>query len=333
MTAGENMGVKFQDYYETLGVPRGATEQEIKKAYRRLAQKYHPDVNKDPAAEAKFKRINEAYEVLGDAEKRKKYDTLGSNWRAGQDFTPPPDWKNVRFDFRGAPDMGDESGFEEFGGFSDFFSELFGGRFGQAVRSGSGARNARWAAERGQDHEAAITISLEDAYHGAHKTISLQAAEMDERGRARHKTRTYEVRIPPGAAEGTRIRLSGQGSAGPGGGAPGDLYLHVHVAPHPVYKVNGHDIEMPLPLTPWEAALGAKVTVSTLAGTVSLNIPPRTQSGQHLRLRGKGLPGKGREPGGDLILETRIAVPERLSARERELFEALAHESSFKPRR
>ncbi len=331
MRAGENMGVKFQDYYGILGVPRGASEQDIKKAYRRLAQKYHPDVNKDPAAETRFKQINEAYEVLGDADKRKKYDTLGSNWRAGQDFTPPPGWEGVHFDFRGAPGAGRESAFEGFGGFSDFFEEVFGTGFGRAARGRGGARDAGWA-ERGQDHEAAITISLEDAYHGAHKTISLEAAEMDERGRARRKAKTYEVRIPPGASEGTRIRLSGQGGSGPGGGESGDLYLRVHIAPHAVYKINGHDIEMPLPLTPWEAALGAKVTVPTLAGTVSLNIPPRTQSGQHLRLRGKGLPHGDRQGHGDLILETRIMVPERLTARERELFETLAHESSFKPR-
>ncbi len=328
------MPVKFQDYYETLGVARTASADEIKKAYRKLAQKFHPDVNKNPGAEERFKQINEAYEVLGDPDKRKKYDSLGSNWRAGQEFTPPPGWENVHFEFRGAPGAGQQFDFGDLGGFSDFFSQLFGGGFpgGRPGRGRGGGRGDAWAAP-GQDEEAGIEISLEDAYHGAKKSIRLETAAMDERGRVRPQTRTYDVRIPAGTTEGSRIRLAGQGGPGSGGGPSGDLYLNVHITPHPLCKVSGHDLEMDLPITPWEAALGSKVTVPTLSGTVAITIPPRTQSGQHLRLRGKGLPRGGSRGFGDLIAVARIVVPEKLTAKERELFEELARQSSFKPRR
>lgn len=324
------MPVKFKDYYETLGVSRTAGADEIRKAYRKLAQRFHPDVNKDPSAEARFKEINEAYEVLGDADKRKKYDSLGANWRGGQDFTPPPGWENVHFEFHGAPGAGFD--FENLGGgFSDFFEMLFGGGgFGPGA-SARGGRGMSWA-EDGQDQETEITISLEDAYHGAQKQIALESRQADEQGRVRRRVRNYDVRIPAGTTDGARIRLAGQGTPGRGGGEAGDLYLRVHVAPHPVFRVDEHDLHVDLPLAPWEAALGAKVNVPTMAGTASLSIPPRTQSGQHLRLRGKGLPRReGRGPG-DLLVTVRIVVPEKLSARERELFEQLARESNFKPR-
>lgn len=329
------MGVKFQDYYETLGVPRTATDAEIKKAYRRLAQKYHPDVSKDPSAEAKFKQINEAHEVLKDSEKRKRYDALGANWRAGQEFTPPPGWENVHFHFNqgGAGQQGFD--FQDLGGgFSDFFEAFFGGSPGGG-RPGSSRRGranaAQWSAP-GEDHEAGITISLEDAFHGARKSIALETAEPDGRGAARRNVKRYDVRIPPGTAEGSRIRLAGQGAPGQGGGKAGDLFLRVHLAPHPVFTVQGHDLHMALKLAPWEAALGAKVQVPTLAGRIALTIPPRTQSGQHLRLRGKGLPLGGSRGQGDLIVIVHIVVPEQLTAKERELFEELARTSKFNPR-
>ena len=323
------MGVKFQDYYETLGVSRSASADEIKKAYRKLAQKLHPDVNKDPSAESRFKQVNEAYEVLGDPDKRKKYDALGTNWRAGQDFQPPPGYENIHFDFGGAPGQGGAFSFEDLGGFSDFFGTLFGSQFGQA-RSGRSRGRDSMRAMRGQDQEAELTITVEEAYHGARKTIALQVPEMTPYGEANYQTHKYDVKIPAGATEGSRIRLSGQGSAGRGGGEAGDLYLTIHMSPHPIYTVKDHDLEMDLPITPWEAALGAKVNVRTLAGTMSLTIPARTQSGQKLRLRGKGLP-KGKTAG-DLLATIRIVVPDRLTSKERELFEQLAHESTFRPR-
>jgi curved DNA-binding protein len=327
------MGVKFQDYYETLGVARGASADEIKKAYRKLAQKYHPDVNKDPTAESRFKQINEAYEVLGDPDKRKRYDDLGSKWQAGQEFRPPPGWENAHFGFHGDPNAAGFDFNDLGGGFSDFFETLFGAGFdrGRSPRARGASRQSAWA-EQGPDHEAAITISLDEAYHGAHKTIALDAAEADDSGRSRRRLKKYDVRIPPGTAGGSRIRLAGQGGSGAGGGSPGDLYLDVHVATEPGITLKDHDIEMDLPITPWEAALGAKVNVTTPAGTAAIAIPPRTQSGQHLRLRGKGLP-KREHGAGDLILVAQIVVPEKLSAKERELFEELARQSGFRPKR
>ena len=323
--------MKFQDYYETLGVSRSASQDEIKKTFRRLAQKYHPDVNKDPGAEAKFKEINEAYEVLGDPEKRKRYDALGANWKAGQDFTPPPGWENIHFNFRTAgADQGFD--FESFGGFSDFFETLFGQGLGSRFRSANAHEDYAGFSINGEDQEAAITISLEEAYHGATKTIALETQTADRRGIRHRGLKQYEVRIPPGTTEGSRIRLAGQGAPGRGGGAAGDLYLRVHIAPHPHFTVHGHNLHTTVNIAPWEAALGAKVHIPTLDGKIALNIPPGTQSGQQLRVRGKGLPlGRG-EGHGDLLVSVRITVPERLSARERQLFEELARISSFNPR-
>jgi curved DNA-binding protein len=324
------MAVTFQDYYETLGVGRNATQDEIRRAYRKAARKYHPDVNKAKDAEEKFKQANEAYEVLKDPEKRKLYDQLGADWKAGQEFRPPPGWENVHFEFRGSP--GAEN-FDLGGGFSDFFEMLFGGR-GGGRRAGGGAtsgRQASWSMP-GQDLEAAITIRLEDSYHGAAKTITLQGHEVDDRGKVQPVTRTYEVRIPAGVTDGSRIRLAGKGSPGIGGGPPGDLYLKIHLEPHPRFRVNGHDLQAEVPVTPWEAALGSTVEVPIMEGTAHLKIPPGTQSGQKLRLRGKGLPMRdGRR--GDLFAVVKIVVPKTLSDRERELFTEMAGVSSFNPRR
>jgi curved DNA-binding protein len=324
------MTVRFQDYYETLGVGRNATQDEIRRAYRKAARKYHPDVNKAKDAEEKFKQANEAYEVLKDPEKRKLYDQLGANWKAGQEFRPPPGWENVHFEFRGSPGA---EGFDLGGGFSDFFEMLFGGRGGGRRADGGATRGrpASWTMA-GQDHEAEITIRLEDSYRGATKTITLQGHEVDDQGRVQPVTRTYEVRIPAGVTDGSRIRLAGKGGPGIGGGPPGDLYLKIRLEPHPRFRVEGHDLQMEIPVTPWEATLGSKVEVQIMEGTANLKIPPGTQSGQKLRLRGKGLPMRdgGR---GDLFAVVKIVVPKTLSSRERELFTEMARVSSFNPRR
>ena len=320
------MSVKFQDYYEILGVGRNASEDEIKRAYRKLARKYHPDVNKDKGAEEKFKQINEAHEVLKDPEKRKLYDQLGSNWQAGQDFKPPPDWENVHFEFRGGPGAG---AFDFGGGFSDFFEMLFGGRIGGGGRAS--ARQGSWVMP-GQDHEAEIEIDLESAYHGTTRTLTLQGHEIDAQGQVRPTVKNIQVKIPAGVTDGTRIRLAGKGGEGMGDGPPGDLYLRMHIEPHPRFTIDGHNLQVEIPLAPWEAALGATVQVETMDGTVKLKVPPASQSGQKLRLRGKGLPRKGGERG-DLIAQLKIVVPKNLTTREKELFAEMAKVSRFSPRK
>ncbi|UCG19723.1 MAG: J domain-containing protein [Deltaproteobacteria bacterium] len=319
------MSVKFQDYYEILGANRNASEDEIKRAYRKLARKYHPDVNKDKGAEDKFKQINEAHEVLKDPEKRKLYDQLGPDWQAGQDFKPPPGWENVHFEFGGP---GAEA-FDFGGGFSDFFEMLFGGRMGGGGRAS--ARQGSWVL-RGQDHEAEIEIDLESAYHGVTRTLTLQGHEIDPQGQVHPKVQNIQVKIPPGVTDGTRIRLAGKGGEGMGGGPPGDLYLKVHIEPHPRFTLDGHNLQVEVPIAPWEAALGATVQVVTMDGAVNLKIPPGSQSGQKLRLRGKGFPKKGGERG-DLIARLKIVVPKNLTAREKELFAEMAKVSSFKARK
>ena len=328
------MAVKFKDYYETLGVARTASDEEIRKAYRKLARKLHPDVNKDPQAETRFKEVGEAYEVLSDAGKRKKYDQLGANWQAGQDFTPPPGWENMQYEFRTGPRGGAEFDLSDLGagGFSDFFESLFGGGF----RQGRGAGRRRTAEPEwdmpGQDQEAETAISLEDAYHGAKRSFSLQAAEPDPSGRLRRRTKTYSVTIPPGTAEGARIRLAGQGAASVPGGQAGDLFLRVHIEPHPFFRLKDHDLEVDLLLTPWEAALGAHVSVRTMDGKADLKLPAGTQSGQRLRLRGKGLPHHGGSERGDLYAIVKIMVPKDLTSREKDLFQELGRVSRFAPR-
>lgn len=337
------MGVKFQDYYATLGVSREASQEEITKAYRKLARKFHPDVSKEPGAEEKFKEISEAYEVLKDPEKRKRYDTLGSQWHAGQEFTPPPGW-NVHFDFGGGPSGGFQGAdFESaFGdsGFSDFFDLLFG-RMGFGGGSGfegfaggpraAGGRRARSRAapRQGASMESEIEVSLEEAMRGATRSIRLEAQEPSG---AAVESRNYDVKIPPGVKDGSVIRLGGQGGAGSGGGASGDLLLRVRFAPHPLFHAEGYDLVATLALAPWEAALGAKVPLATLDGSsVTLTIPPGTQSGQKLRLRDRGLP-KGGGKRGDLFAQVKIVVPKSMSDEERELFEKLSRVSKFDPR-
>ena len=314
--------MKFRDYYEVMGLARDASQEAIKRAYRRLARKYHPDVSKEPDAEAKFKELQEAYEVLKDPEKRAAYNQLGENWRAGQDFRPPPDW-GTGFEFsRGA---GRRARTEEAPEFSDFFSELFGARspFGRATAGG----RQRYAAA-GQDHMARVEIDLEDAYRGGSRMIDLRTPELTEDGQLRTKTRTLRVTIPAGVTEGQQIRLAGQGSPGIGGGPAGDLYLEIHIRPHPLYTLEGRDVTLDLPVAPWEAALGEHVSVPTLGGPVDMKLPAAARAGQKLRLRGRGLPGP---TPGDQYVSLRIVLPPD-SAHARELFERMKRELPFDPR-
>ncbi len=330
--------MKYLDYYAVLGIARTATAEEIKKAYRKLARQYHPDVNKTAGAEARFKEINEANEVLSDPEKRKRYDALGANWKAGQRFTPPPGWGGFRSASSGPSGVHFEFGEEAGGDFSDFFSALFGdlagaGRAGRGRRSPpfggfgafGGAANAETFQPRGQDFEATLTISLADLASREPQVITLQVPVAQPNGTVTHEAKTFHVRIPAGATAGSRIRLSGQGAAG------GNLYLNLQVAPHPDFQLQGHDLSQGLALAPWEAVLGAKVGIPTLEGPATLTIRPGTQSGARLRLKGKGLPNKAGSRG-DMVVTIRIVVPDRPSAKEKALFERLAGESSFQPR-
>ncbi len=312
--------MKFKDYYEVLGVSRDASQDEIKRAYRKLARKYHPDVSDDPDAEARFKALGEAYEVLKDPEKRAAYDQFGQNWKHGQDFTPPPGW-DAGFEFSGGGFTGADA--EQF---SDFFETLFGGGFGRAA--GGGRRRHTWA-QKGEDHHAKILIDLEDAYHGAEKAISLKVPELDETGHVVTRTRTLNVKIPKGITRGKRIRLRGQGAPGIGGGEAGDLYLEVDFRPHPFYRIEGKDLYLDLPITPWEAALGATVKVPTPGGIVDLKIPAGSQTGRKLRLKGRGLPGN---PPGDEYVVLKIETPVPQTEEQRKLYERMAEAMPFNPR-
>jgi curved DNA-binding protein len=327
--------VQFRDYYSVLGVTKGASQDEIQKAYRKLARKYHPDVNKDQNAEDKFKELNEAYEVLKDPESRRRYDQVGQGFAHGQDFRPPPGWQGVEFNF----DRMGGTGGGGFGGtgFSDFFDVIFGGRAGGGPGRGRPHRNTQFWDEQpvgptpGKTHEAELVITLEEAFHCASRSISLERKEIGADGGQRTTSRTYQVKIPPGTTEGMKIRLKGEGGKGIGGGPQGDLMLKVKFAPHPHFKVDGHNVIKVLPITPWEAALGTKLEVPTLDGQVVLKIPALSASGTQLRLKGKGLPRKDRSHG-DLKVELKIVLPSELSPEEKELFEALAEKSEFNPR-
>jgi curved DNA-binding protein len=326
------MAVQFKDYYETLGVKRGASDTEIKKAFRKLAREHHPDVAKDKKkAEERFKEINEAYEVLGDPAKRKKYNELGADWKAGAEFRPPPGWEAFGGGrgFRGRGPSGEAFEFNLGGtGFSDFFEQVFGqmGRGGRGGFRAGRAFDAEEFAERGSDIEGDILVSLSEATHGSVRAVNVR------RGSGRSmKTETYQVKIPPGVSEGQRLRLAGRGEAGSGGGKSGDLYLRVRFARHPDFEVDGHNLIYEAELAPWEAVLGANLSVPTLDGRVNIKIPPGTQNGQKLRVRGRGLPQRGGEPG-DLIVVARVEVPARVTETERKLWEQLARESRFNPR-
>ena len=332
--AGASPSVDYKDYYQTLGVSRDASKEEIQKAYRKLARKYHPDVSKEPDAEARFKALSEAYEVLKDPGKRKKYDQFGSAWKqARQTGQPPPGWEGVQFDFG---DLGQGGGFRFEGagpgfggsGFSDFFEMLFGegGRGGRGGfrTAGGGRPGARSGERRGADQEAPITLTLEEAARGGRRELSLSDPATGE-------TKTLSVSIPPGVKPGGRIRLAGQGGSGSGGGAAGDLFLRVDLAPHARLRLEGQDLHTTVPIAPWEAALGGRATVPTLNGDLTIRVPPGTSSGRRIRLRGKGFPRRKGEPG-DLYAELRIVVPEELSERARELWEELRESSDFDPR-
>jgi curved DNA-binding protein len=311
----------YKDYYKIMGVARDAKQDEIKRAYRRLARKYHPDVSKEAQAEDKFKEVQEAYEVLKDTEKRAAYDQLGSQWRQGQQFTPPPDW-GKNFEFSGSV------GGREDAGFSDFFSSLFGAGGGGGFRDPRGGARGGFSAA-GEDHVAKIQIDLEDAFRGGVKTIELKTPQIDEQGRVGLKPRTLKVTIPAGVAEGKRIRLAGQGSAGMGGGPAGDLYLEITFRPHRLFKADGRDITLTLPIAPWEAALGATVQTPTLAGPVELRIPAGAKAGQRMRLKGRGLPGT---PPGDQYVELKIVAPPADTPEARALYEQMQRELAFDPR-
>jgi curved DNA-binding protein len=349
------MPVRYKDYYEILGVPRAASEAEIKKAFRKLARQYHPDVAKNKKqAEEKFKEVNEAYEVLGDPAKRKKYDELGPNWSAGSEFRPPPGWESYTRSggFPGRGPRGEEFEFHFGGtGFSDFFEQLFGSRGGRAgggFGRQPGAYEEELGAERGRDIEGDILVALEEALRGSVRSVSVRhgipCGNCGGTGqRAGHlcntcggtgqvaRTDTYQVKIPTGVSEGQRLRVAGRGESGTGGGASGDLFLRVRFGKHPDFEVEGHNLIYDAEVAPWEAVLGTNISVPTLDGRVNIKIPPGTQNGQKLRVRGRGLPQRGADKG-DLIVVTQIEVPSRVTDSERKLWEQLARESRFRPR-
>jgi curved DNA-binding protein len=320
------MPVQYKDYYQTLGVSRTASDDEIKKAFRKLARQYHPDVAKDKKkAEEKFKEINEAYEVLGDASKRKKFDELGANWKSGAEFRPPPGYGGFGGGqaFRGGRASTEDF---EFGGtgFSDFFEQLFGGARRGAGGFGGGRGQA--FAERGSDVEGDIMVSLEESMRGSVREVNVRHPV----GRT-VKTETHQVKIPPGVTEGQKLRLTGRGVPGENGGPAGDLYLRVRLAKHPDFDVEEHNLIHELELAPWEAVLGAEISVPTLDGPVKIKITSGTQNGQKLRVRGRGLPQRDGARG-DLIVITRITTPAKISETEKKLWEQIARESRFNPR-
>ena len=305
--------MEFKDYYKTLGIERTATADEIKSAYRKLARKHHPDVNKEPGAEARFKEIGEAYEVLKDTEKRAAYDDLGNRWREGQDFTRPPEW--------GAGFESTQGGASatEAADYSDFFSSLFGNY----------SRHTESARARGEDHYAKIFIPLEDAFRGGTQTLTLRTPQLNAQGRPELRERSLNVQIPKGIREGQHIRLAGQGTPGITGSSPGDLYLEIHFHPHRLYQVQGRDLSLLLPIAPWEAALGATAKAPTPSGVVEVKTPPGSQNGRKLRLKGRGIPG---EPAGDLYLILEVVLPPADSERAQEIYHTMAQELAFNPR-
>jgi len=321
--------MEYKDYYQVLGVPRTATQDEIKQAYRKLARKYHPDVSKHTDAEERFKELGEANEVLKDPEKRAAYDQMGSQWKNGQQFQPPPNW-NAGFEFsgRGAGDgqstFGDQSGGDF--GHSDFFEALFGQQARQSRQ--------RSAPAQGEDHHAKVLIDLEDSYRGAKRSISLRMPTVDANGHVVMTDRTLDVSIPKGIRAGQHLRLAGQGGQDARSGAAGDLFLEIEFKPHALFRVDDRDVYLTLPLTPWEAALGATVNVPTLEGSVSLTIPPHSRAGKKLRLKSKGIPsGSVNSPVGDQYVVLEITLPPANSDKEKDAYRAMAEAFDFNPRR
>ena len=328
--------MEFRDYYQVLGVERAATPDQIKTAYRRLARKFHPDVSKEPNAEARFKEMQEAYEVLRDPEKRAAYDQLGASWKSGDQFRPPPDWGSG-FEFSGRPAGAGGAGRRRYrtgagGGpgedgafaqedFSDFFASLFGGGSPFAA----GARRSG-----GRDHHARVDITLEEAYRGTTRMLELKRPEVKPDGSLELRSHTVRVSIPPGVPEGQLIRLGGQGEPAAGGGTAGDLYLEAHILPDRVFALDNRDVTITFPVAPWEAALGASVTVPTLGAAVEMRIPAGAQSGQKLRLRGRGLPG---QPPGDQYVQLKVVLPPADSPQAKALYEEMRSKLDFDPRR
>lgn len=311
--------MEYKDYYAVMGVAREATQDEIKRAYRKLARKYHPDVSKEPDAEARFKEVGEAYEVLKDPEKRAAYDQLGQQWKAGREFHPPPDW-DAGFEFRGGGyTAGDTDAY------SDFFEELFGRGHGGA----GGAQRQRTYRMRGEDHHAKVLIDLEDNFNGATRSISLRMPVLTDDGHVTTRERTLNVRIPKGIRAGQQIRLAGQGGPGVGDAEPGDLYLEVEFREHPLYRVDGADLYLDLPVAPWEAALGASVKAPTPTGVIDLKIPADSRQGRKLRLKGRGLAGK--QPG-DLYVVLQISLPPADTEAARALYRQMEQQLGFNPR-
>jgi len=297
------MGVSYKDYYNILGIQRNATAEQIHKAYRKLAKKYHPDVNKEAGTEQKYKDVNEAYEVLKDPNKRQKYDTLGENWE--QDFTPPQGWQNMR--------NGNVNDFG--GGFSDFFRTVFGSF--NMRRFNEDGEETVYTYQHPRDQEVSMSISLEDIFDGGAKTITMFLGQ---------RTSNLNVNLPRGITEGSRIKLPRKAQRG------GDLHIIIHILPHPKYEVNGNDLTAKLIVAPWEAVIGSNITVETPTGDVKMKLPAGTQNGQKLRLKGKGLPKRAENEAGDLYVRIEIEVPQSISDKEKELWEELARISSFKPR-
>jgi curved DNA-binding protein len=318
--------MEFRDYYKVLGVERAATADQVKTAYRRLARKYHPDVSKEKDAETRFKEMQEAYEVLKDPKKRAAYDELGSDWKSGQQFRPPPGWDGAqagegrRGRPRGAAGSAADGAFTD-EQFSDFFSSLFGAE----ARQARGAQRAR----AGRDHHARVELDLEEAFRGTTRTLELRHPELKADGSVELRSRTVRVNIPAGVTEGQLVRLGGQGEPAAGPGTAGDLYLEVHIQPHAQYQLDGRDVTVSFAIAPWEAALGAAVTVPTLGGAVQMQIPAGAQSGQKLRLRGRGLPG---QPAGDQFVQLKVVLPPADSPQAKALYEEMRSKLDFNPR-
>lgn len=308
--------MKYKDYYQALGVERSASADDIKKAYRKLARKYHPDVSKEAGAEEKFKEVAEAYQTLSDPEKRAAYDQLGQH-QPGQDFRPPPDWQTQFYDTPFSTEDID---------LSDLFAGLSGG--GGRRRGGWSGANLQMP---GQDFEVSVPITLEQAYSGTEVNLDLNVPDYDARGAVRRVPQTFKARIPKGATDGQRLRIAGKGGKGINGGRNGDLYLNISLRPHPLYRANGHDLYLDLPLAPWEAVLGAGVEVPTLGGAVRLKVPPGTQAGQQFRLAKRGLP-KPHGGEGDLYAIVQIVVPTTVTESQRALFKQLEESATFDPR-
>ncbi len=314
--------MEFKDYYKILGVSESADAGEIKKAYRKLARKYHPDVSKEANAEDKFKEASEAYEVLKDPDKREEYDLLRRSGARAADgsFRPPPNWESAAHFNQGGFTNADSAAF------SDFFEQIFGHA---AQGRGQQHRTHQTFRQRGEDVHYALNLFLEEAFGGCQRQIQLRIPEIDDQGLMSQRVKTLNVKIPAGMTEGQHLRLKGQGSPGIGGGPNGDLFIEIHLAPHPLYHVEGKNLRLQLPVAPWEAVLGAKVKVPTPSGEVLLTIPANSQAGQTLKLKGKGMPGKAP---GDLLAQLTIVTPPNVSTEEQKLYQQLKDTSHFEPR-